>query len=443
MKVSIYGVGYVGLVTAACLAEVGNTVVCYDIDSQKIDKLNQGIVPIFEPGLAELVQRNREQHRLFFEHEIDRTVQHGFIHFIAVGTPTGKNKAADLTHVMDAARAIGERLQQESIIVTKSTVPVGTTERVAEVIADAQLSQPISAKFHVLSNPEFLKEGNAVNDFMKPDRIIIGANNMRAAEHLKQLYAPFNRNRDRVMILDIRSAELTKYAANAMLAMKISFMNEFSQLAEAFGADIEQIRRGIAEDPRIGPHFIYPGCGYGGSCFPKDVRAIIHMAEQFGVQAKLVEAVDERNEAQKQVLFDKVKYYFHHDLAGKNIAVWGLAFKPNTDDIREAPSQVLLECLWQAGANIHAFDPAANEKARSHYGDIQQLTLFDDPYAAVKDADALMVLTEWNLFRSPDFQRIKQLLKHAVIFDGRNLYDPAYLDSLGIQYYAIGRGLKL
>ncbi len=443
MKVSIYGVGYVGLVTAACLAEVGNHVVCYDIDQTKLAQLQQGQIPIHERGLTELVQRNTAQGRLVFTDQIDQVVKHGVFHFIAVGTPTGTDGQPDLRYVNAVANTIAEHLNQYAIVITKSTVPVGTTERVAGIIDGVLQQRGVNVQFDVLSNPEFLKEGDAVRDFMRPDRVIIGANNQTAALALKQLYAPFNRNSDRVIIADIRSAELTKYAANAMLALKISFMNEFSTLAALLGADIESVRKGIAADPRIGPHFIYAGCGYGGSCFPKDVRAVISMAQALDCDCDIIKAVDTVNERQKQIIFAQLSRYFSGDLTNKTIAVWGLAFKPNTDDIREAACLSLLDGLFTTGAKVQAYDPAAMSAVRQHYADHAQLKLCPTAKQALVDADVLVVMTEWNEFRTPDFGLIKRCLRHAAIFDGRNLYSPSQLADLGIAYYAIGRGLSI
>ena len=440
MKVTIFGSGYVGLVTGACLAEVGNEVICVDIDQGKIDRLNQGEVPIHEPGLDSLIQRNRTAGRLRFTTDVDEGVAHGLFQFIAVGTPPDEDGSADLQYVTAVARSIGERMAEYRIIVNKSTVPVGTADRVRETVGAALAGRQTHVEFDVVSNPEFLKEGAAIDDFMKPDRIVVGADNPRTTELLRALYAPFNRNHDRLVCMDIRSAELTKYAANAMLATKISFMNELANLAERLGADIEKVRVGIGSDPRIGYHFIYPGCGYGGSCFPKDVKALERTARDVGYPAQLLQAVEGVNERQKLTLFEKIHAYFEGDLTGKTLAVWGLAFKPNTDDMREASSRVLMENLWAAGARVRAFDPVAMEETRRIYGDRPDLTLCDSPEAALEGADALAIVTEWNVFRSPDFDGIRQALARPAIFDGRNLYDPVQLRAQGFDYFGIGRG---
>ena len=440
MKVTIFGSGYVGLVTGACLAEVGNEVICVDIDQGKIDRLNQGEVPIHEPGLDSLIQRNRASGRLRFTTDVDEGVAHGLFQFIAVGTPPDEDGSADLQYVTAVARSIGQRMTDYRVIVNKSTVPVGTADRVRETVSAALAERQAQVEFDVVSNPEFLKEGAAIDDFMKPDRIVVGTDNPRTTELLRALYAPFNRNHDRLVCMDIRSAELTKYAANAMLATKISFMNELANLAERLGADIEKVRVGIGSDPRIGYHFIYPGCGYGGSCFPKDVKALERTARDVGYPAQLLQAVEGVNERQKLSLFDKIHAYFQGDLTGKTLAIWGLAFKPNTDDMREASSRVLMEKLWAAGARVRAFDPVAMEETRRIYGERSDLMLCDSPEAALRGADALAIVTEWNVFRSPDFDGIRQALSRPAIFDGRNLYDPVQLRALGFDYYGIGRG---
>ncbi len=442
MNITIFGSGYVGLVTGACLAEVGNDVLCIDIDAAKIDMLKNGRIPIFEPGLADLVSHNLKSGRLDFTTDIAAGVAHGLFQFVAVGTPPDENGSADLQHVLAVARGIGEHIEEYRIIVNKSTVPVGTADRVRATVAAALKDRTKNIEFDVVSNPEFLKEGAAVEDFMRPDRIIVGTDNPRTTELLRALYAPFNRNRDRVFAMDIRSAELTKYAANAMLATKISFMNEIANLAERLGADIEQIRIGIGSDPRIGYHFIYPGAGYGGSCFPKDVKALARTAQDAGYAAELLQAVESVNERQKRVLFGKISRHFDDKLDGRVIALWGLAFKPNTDDMREAPSRTLMEALWSAGARVRAYDPEAAAEAVRIYGDHHGLTLCTDPEDALAGADALAIVTEWNEFRSPDFATIKRSLKQAVVFDGRNLYDPAAMEREGILYYAIGRGIQ-
>jgi len=439
MKITIFGTGYVGLVTGACLAEVGNDVLCVDIDAQKINRLNAGEIPIHEPGLEELVSNNREAGRLAFTTDIQAGVAHGLFQFLAVGTPPDEDGSADLQHVLAAASEIGGRMNEYKIVVLKSTVPVGTADKVRKAIGDAVAKRGLKHEFDVVSNPEFLKEGAAVEDFMRPDRIIIGTDNPRTTELLRVLYAPFNRNHERLVVMDNRSAELTKYAANTMLATKISLMNELANLAERLGADIERVRVGIGSDPRIGFSFIYPGCGYGGSCFPKDVQALQRIAADAGYDADLIRAVEAVNNRQKQRLFEKVHAHFNGDLAGKTLALWGLAFKPNTDDMRCAPSRPLMEALWAAGASVQAYDPAAMDEARRLYGERDALQLFDSPEAALEGADALAVVTEWNVFRSPDFRTIKAALTSPVIFDGRNIYDPQLLEGEGITYYGIGR----
>ncbi len=440
MKVTIFGSGYVGLVTGACLAEVGNQVLCVDIDERKIAMLKEGRIPIYEPGLDDLVKKNAEAGRLTFTTDIAAGVAHGLFQFIAVGTPPDEDGSADLKHVLEVANRIGGHMTEYRIVVNKSTVPVGTADRVRESVGAALKQRGAHFEFDVVSNPEFLKEGAAIDDFMRPDRIIVGTDNPRTTELLRVLYSPFNRNRDRVIAMDIRSAELTKYAANAMLATKISFMNELANLSERLGADIEQVRVGIGADPRIGYHFIYPGCGYGGSCFPKDVKALERTARNVEYQAELLRAVEAVNERQKHVLFNKITRHFGADLKGRTFAVWGLAFKPNTDDMREAPSRVLMEALWAAGARVQAHDPAAMEETARIYGERDDLSLCETAADALNGADALVICTEWNLFRSPDFAALKLKLKQPVIFDGRNLYDPALAEQEGFTYYAIGRG---
>ncbi len=442
MNVTIFGSGYVGLVTAACLAEVGNHVVCVDIDEDKISRLNNHEVPIHEPGLDGLLEHNLAAGRLVFTTDIDLAVEHGLFQFIAVGTPPDEDGSADLQHVLAVAKSVGQRMTETRIMIDKSTVPVGTADKVREVVQAELDKRGVQIEFDVVSNPEFLKEGAAIDDFMKPDRIVVGTDNSRATEHLRTLYAPFNRNHDRLVEMDVRSAELTKYAANSMLATKISFMNELASLAELLGADIEQVRIGIGSDPRIGYHFVYPGCGYGGSCFPKDVTALDRTGQKVGYKAELLQAVERVNDRQKEKLFDKCKRYFGGDLAGKTFALWGLAFKPNTDDMREAPSRILMESLWDAGAKVQAFDPAAMKEALRIYGERDDLALCTSPEATLEGADGLVVVTEWSVFRSPNFSLIKNSLSHPVIFDGRNLYNPNYLKSLGVDYYGIGRGLN-
>jgi UDPglucose 6-dehydrogenase len=440
MKVTIFGSGYVGLVTGACLADVGNHVVCVDIDGAKVARLNAGEIPIFEPGLEEIVQRNHEAGRLEFTTDIAAGVGHGLFQFIAVGTPPDEDGSADLQHVVAVARSIGEHMTTYRIVVDKSTVPVGTADRVKAEIDRALAERGVEIEFDVVSNPEFLKEGAAVDDFMRPDRIIVGTDNPRTTELLRNLYDPFNRQRDRLIAMDIRSAELTKYAANAMLATKISFMNELANVAERVGADIEQVRLGIGSDPRIGYHFIYPGAGYGGSCFPKDVKALAHSARKAGFPAALLEAVETVNGRQKQVIFEKIVSHFGDDLTGKTVALWGLAFKPNTDDMREASSRVLMEALWEAGVTVRAYDPAAMDETRRIYGERADLVLCEDAETALEGADCLVVITEWMQFRSPDFDSINAALAEPVVFDGRNLYEPELMKQLGFTYYGIGRG---
>ena len=440
MKITVFGSGYVGLVTGACLADVGNDVMCIDIDAEKINKLNQGLIPIYEPGLEGIVHANTKAGRLKFGTDIAAGVQHGLFQFIAVGTPPDEDGSADLQYVLAVAKSIGEHMNEYKVIIDKSTVPVGTADRVRAQVEATQKSFNKQIDFDVVSNPEFLKEGAAIEDFMKPDRIVIGTDNPRTTELLRVLYAPFNRSHDRIVAMDIRSAELTKYAANAMLATKISFMNELANMAELLGADIEKVRIGIGSDPRIGYHFIYPGCGYGGSCFPKDVQALERTARTIGYEAGLLQAVEAVNDRQKHRLFQKIEKHFGGDLKGKTIALWGLAFKPNTDDMREAPSRVLLEALWAKGASVRAHDPAAMHETARIYGQRADLTLCDHPNEALEGADALAIVTEWKAFRSPDFDVIKEKLSQPAIFDGRNLYDPATMKERGFSYYAIGRG---
>ena len=440
MKITIFGSGYVGLVTGACFAEVGNDVLCVDVDPRKIALLQGGEIPIHEPGLDDVVRRNSASGRLRFTTKVAEGVVHGLFQFIAVGTPPDEDGSADLQHVRAVARSIGQYLQDYRVVIDKSTVPVGTADIVRETIAGVLAERGQDIPFSVVSNPEFLKEGAAVADFMRPDRIIVGSDDHRATVLLRNLYAPFNRNHDRLIEMDVRSAELTKYAANAMLATKISFMNEMANLAERLGADIEKVRIGIGADPRIGYHFIYPGAGYGGSCFPKDVKALEYTARSVNYEAALLQAVEAVNERQKAVLFAKLQRHFQNDLRGRTFALWGLAFKPGTDDMREAPSRVLLEALWREGAAVRAYDPAAMDEARRLYGERPDFQLCDQPMSVLEGADALVIMTEWSLFRSPDFEAIRQALKQPAIFDGRNLYDPEYLREQGFVYYAIGRG---
>jgi UDPglucose 6-dehydrogenase len=440
MRLTIFGSGYVGLVTGACMAEMGNHVVCYDIDKEKIARLNAGDIPIYEPGLEAYIERNVESGRLEFTTDVQKAVGHGLFQVISVGTPPDEDGSADLQHVLAVAKAIGENIEEYRVVVDKSTVPVGTADKVKAEINKALAARGVSIEFDVVSNPEFLKEGAAIGDFMKPDRIVVGTDNPRTTELLRSLYEPFNRNHDRLISMDIRSAELTKYAANAMLATKISFMNELANLAERFGADIEDVRLGIGSDPRIGYHFIYPGAGYGGSCFPKDVQALAKSASDSGYDATLLKAVEEVNLRQKRRIFDKVQAHYGNELKGKTIAMWGLSFKPNTDDMRAAPSRVIMELLWKAGATVRAYDPEAMPEAARVYPDHAGLTLCDSAYGALDGADALVIITEWQEFRSPDFVKMKDKIADAVIFDGRNLYEPKTVENLGLQYYAIGRG---
>lgn len=444
MRVAIFGTGYVGLVTGTCLAEVGHDVVCVDIDQAKVDGLERGIIPIYEPGLEPMVKANHASGRLAFTTEAAKAIDHGEVIFIAVGTPPDEDGSADLQYVLAVARTIGRHLARPAVVVNKSTVPVGTADKVHAAIAEELAARGQEIAFDVVSNPEFLKEGDAVADCMRPDRIVIGARNAHAVAVLRRLYAPFNRNRDRVVEMDVRSAELTKYAANAMLATKISFMNEIANIAERVGADIEQVRQGIGSDPRIGWHFIYPGAGYGGSCFPKDVQALARTAAQHGHQPQLLNAVEAVNAAQKGHLFELIQRHYDRGedegVRGKTFAVWGLAFKPNTDDMREAPSRRVLAQLWEAGAKVQVFDPEAMEEARRVFGERDDLVFCDSAFAALHDADALVVITEWKQFRSPDFARMREALGDAVVFDGRNLYDPAEIEAAGLAYYGIGRG---
>jgi UDPglucose 6-dehydrogenase len=444
MRVAIFGTGYVGLVTGTCLAEVGHDVVCVDVDAAKVEGLNRGVVPIYEPGLSPMVQANHAAGRLHFTTDAAAAVAHGDLLFIAVGTPPDEDGSADLQYVLAVARTIGEHLARPAVVVDKSTVPVGTADKVRTAIATTLAGRGADIAFDVVSNPEFLKEGAAVDDCMRPDRIVVGADNPAAVEKLRRLYAPFNRNHDRIVAMDVRSAELTKYAANAMLATKISFMNEIANIAEQVGADVEQVRKGIGSDPRIGWHFIYPGAGYGGSCFPKDVQALAMTARQHGMQPRLLDAVEAVNEAQKGHLFELVQRHYDagedEGARGRTFAVWGLAFKPDTDDMREASSRRLLAQLWEAGAAVRAYDPEAREEARRIFGERDGLVLCDSAAQALEGADALIVVTEWKQFRSPDFAALKAALGDGVVFDGRNLYDPAEVEAAGLAYYGIGRG---
>ncbi len=439
MKISVIGTGYVGLVTGTCLAEVGNDVLCMDVDVNKINILKQGGIPIYEPGLEDMVKRNVAAGRLRFTTDVSESAKHGVIQFIAVGTPPDEDGSADLQYVVAAARAIGQHMQEYKVIVDKSTVPVGTADKVRAAVQEELNKRGVKIDFSVTSNPEFLKEGAAVDDFMRPDRIVLGSDDTRAVEMMRSLYAPFNRNHDRLIVMDIKSAELTKYAANAMLATRISFMNELALLAEKMGADIEHVRHGIGSDPRIGYHFLYAGCGYGGSCFPKDVQAMQRTAQEYGSELRILNAVEAANERQKEVLLDKITARFGADLRGKNIALWGLAFKPNTDDMRDAPSRVLIKGLWACGATVTAYDPVAMHETRRIFGDDPRLKLTDTPMSALQGADALAIVTEWKMFRAPDFTAVKTMLKTPVIFDGRNMYEPKDVRTAGLEYFAIGR----
>ena len=438
MNVTIIGTGYVGLVTGACLADAGNSVFCLDVDEKKINLLNENRIPIFEPGLEPVVRRNREAGRLRFSTDVAASVAHGELQLIAVGTPPGEDGSADLHHVVAAARAIGRHMQGYKVVVTKSTVPVGTADKVKQAIIEELKKRGTGSDFTVVANPEFLKEGAAVEDFMRPDRIIIGSDDARAVALLRQLYAPFQRNRERVIVMGVRSAELTKYAANSMLATRISFMNEVANLAEAIGADIDEVRRGIGSDPRIGYQFLYAGAGFGGSCFPKDVKALQRSADEAGHPLKLLAAVEAVNEAQKHVLAGKIRRHFG-SLSGKTIALWGLAFKANTDDMREAPSLSLIDDLTREGASVQAYDPAAGHEARKLFEKNGNVKIVDSAVDALEGADALAIVTEWQEFRSPDFAAIREKLKTPAIFDGRNLYDPAAVRAQGLEYFPIGR----
>ena len=433
------GTGYVGLVTGTCLAEVGNDVLCLDVDARKIGILNGGGVPIHEPGLESMIRRNVAAGRLHFTTDIDAAVRHGTLQFIAVGTPPEEDGSADMRYVIEAARNIGRRMTDWKIVVDKSTVPVGTADRVRQSIREELDRRGVDVPYAVVSNPEFLKEGAAVEDFMKPDRVVIGAEDERAIQVLRAVYAPFQRSHERLIVMDVRSAELTKYAANAMLATRISFMNELANLADRLGADIESVRRGIGSDPRIGWHFLYPGVGYGGSCFPKDVKALGRTAAEHGYPLKLLNAVEAVNEAQKRVLVDKIVARLGPDLAGRRFALWGLAFKPNTDDMREAPARAIIDALLARGASVVAYDPVAMDEAKRALGSRERLSYASSPMAAAQGADALVVVTEWQEFRSPDFDELRRTLKAPLVFDGRNLYDPALVRAAGLEHFAIGR----
>jgi UDPglucose 6-dehydrogenase len=438
MNITIFGSGYVGLVGAACFADAGNDVVCVDVDARRVETLTRGEVPFYEPGLDEIVKNNVRDGRLRFTTDAKEGVAHGLFQFIAVGTPPDENGSADLKYVLQVAKTIGAHMADYRVVVTKSTVPVGTCDKVRTAINAELATRKEEHEFDVVSNPEFLKEGAAIADFTKPDRIVIGTDNPRTAELMRALYAAFNVNHDRMIVMDIRSSELTKYAANAMLATKISFMNELANVAERVGADIEKVRIGIGSDPRIGYAFIYPGCGYGGSCFPKDVQALVHTSADAGHRAELLEAVESVNLRQKQVLFTQLKTHFG-ELRGRTIAIWGLAFKPRTDDMRDASSRTLMESLWAAGAKVRAYDPVAMKEARRIYGERADLVLCDNADAACEGADALAIVTEWKQFRSPNFPKLQKTLKHPVIVDGRNLYDPVLMKRHGFNYFSIGR----
>jgi UDPglucose 6-dehydrogenase len=443
MNVSVFGVGYVGLVQAAVLADVGHSVCCIDIDAKKVEGLKNGIIPIYEPGLSDLVLTNFNKGRLSFTTDPRQAVDHGELQFIAVGTPPDEDGSADLQYVLDVAGKIASLMDSPKIIIDKSTVPVGTADKVRARITTVLQQRQLSIPFEVASNPEFLKEGSALEDCMRPERIIIGTDSAEVEEKMRELYEPFSRSHDKILVMDVRSAEFTKYAANCMLATKISFMNEMANLAERLGVDIEQVRRGIGSDSRIGYQFIYPGCGYGGSCFPKDVQALERSARAIGYEARILRAVEAVNLQQKERLFTHITSFYPEGVAGKTFALWGLAFKPNTDDMREASSRVLLEALWKAGARVQAYDPEAMEEAQRLYGTRDDFTLMGTKEAALHGADALVIVTEWKSFRVPDFQQLHQELKDRVVFDGRNLYDPVRMEKVGLAYYGIGRGRSL
>ena len=440
MDISIFGTGYVGLVTGACFAESGNRVCCVDINSDKVAALQSGEIPIYEPGLAEMVEQNARDGRLTFTTDAEKGIDHGRVIFIAVNTPSSDDGASDLSSVRAVARTIGNLLSHPAVIVNKSTVPVGTADVVREIIADALAERGVEVTFDVVSNPEFLKEGDAISDFMRPDRIVLGADRSESIEIMRHLYGPFNRNHNRIIVMDIRSAELTKYAANALLATKISFMNEIANIAERVGANVENIRAGIGSDARIGYHFIYAGIGYGGSCFPKDIRALSHTALEYGYEAELINAVESVNERQKQVLVNKILEHFDGSIRGKTFAIWGIAFKPKTDDIREAPSRALIEALWEHGARAQVYDPEAMDNLEAIYGERPELILAGNRDDAVLGADALVICTEWRQFRSPDFAFLREHLQQPVIFDGRNMYDPERIRREGFTYYGVGLG---
>jgi UDPglucose 6-dehydrogenase len=443
MKITIFGSGYVGLVTGACFAEVGNDVLCVDIDEKKIERLKQGEIPIYEPGLEDIVVENVREGRLRFTTSVEEGVSFGLYQFIAVGTPPDEDGSADLRHVLSVAESVGRHMKDYRIVINKSTVPVGTADLVREKVSSVLAERGVEIDFDVVSNPEFLKEGDAVDDFMKPERIVVGVDNPRTKELLRNLYSPFNRSHERFIAMDIRSAELTKYAANAMLATKISFMNEIANISERVGADVEAVRRGIGSDSRIGFSFIYPGVGYGGSCFPKDVQALERTSRKYGYDARILQAVEAVNNDQKLSLVEKIRTHFGGELKGRVIAVWGLAFKPNTDDMREAPSRKVIEELWNEGVTVKAYDPVAMEESRRIYGERSDFILVEHPEEALQGADALAVMTEWMVFRSPDFDRVREELRQPVIFDGRNIYNPEVMEQLGFTYYSIGRRPRL
>jgi len=443
MKVSIYGIGYVGLVQAAVLADAGHNVCCIDIDQSKIDNLNKGIIPIYEPGLLSLVEKNTSENRLHFTTDAQTGVNFAELQFITVDTPPGEDGSADLKYVLQVATTIAEHMTADKVIVNKSTVPVGTADKVKQAVTDKLKEKNQDYNCQVVSNPEFLKEGSAVSDCKRPDRIIIGTDSTSAEDKMRELFAPFNRNHDKIIVMDIKSAELTKYAANCMLATKISFMNEMANIAEQVGADIEQVRHGIGSDTRIGYQFIYPGCGYGGSCFPKDVQALVRTADGIGYDSEILKAVEAVNYRQKTKLFEYISKYFGYSpdaLKGKTFALWGLTFKPNTDDMRDAPSRVLMEALWQAGATVQAYDPKGMEETQRIYDNCDDLVLMGTKEAALKGADALIICTEWQNFKAPDFNLIKTELNEAIIFDGRNLFEPERMCEKGFLYFSIGRG---
>jgi len=439
MKIAVFGTGYVGLVQGAVLADAGHTVICVDIDQNKLARLRKGEIPIFEPGLEPIVKSNFAEGRLLFTSDSKEAIEQSEVQFIAVGTPPNEDGSADLKHVLAVAKTIATHMTSYTVVVDKSTVPVGTADKVTDMIAQTLKARGVDFAFDVVSNPEFLKEGAAVADCQRPDRIVIGTESAKAENILRELYEPFNRNHDKVIVMNVRSAELTKYAANCMLATKISFMNEMANIAELVGADIESVRQGIGSDQRIGYHFIYPGAGYGGSCFPKDVSALVKTSEGLGYTPWILNAVESRNQAQKHVVFEKIQRYFKDGLKNKTFALWGLSFKPNTDDMREAPSRVVMEALWQAGARVQAFDPAAMEETQHIYGDRPDLMLCGTKEAALMGADALVIMTEWKNFRVPDFERMKSSLKTPAIFDGRNLFEPARMRERGFDYFSIGR----